>query len=294
MDPTAELAIVRRAYAKQILAEGGVTDPRIRAAFARVPREDFLGRGPWQVMRAPGVYTTTPDADPVYVYTNQLVGLLPGRGINNGQPSLHAMLLAAVTIGEGEHVVHVGAGTGYYTAIMSELAGPQGRVTAIECDPELAERARRNLSAYPNVRVVHGNGAIGSFDSADIIYVNAGVTHPADAWLDGLADGGRLLLPLTTDDNIPSLKRGAWTPAKAPRTGGYFRIRRQGTAFEARWLLPVAIIPAEGAREKGAEAALVAAFAQDGAQSVTRLVRGEPAPREKCWLRGQGWCLMRE
>lgn len=294
MDPTAELAIIRRAYAKQILAEGGVTDPRICAAFSRVPREDFLGRGPWQVMRAPGVYTTTPEADPVYVYTNQLVAILPDRGINNGQPSLHAMLLAAVGIGEGEHVVHVGAGTGYYTAIMSELTGPEGRVTAIECDPELSVRARRNLSPFPNVRVVHGNGATAGFDPADVIYVNAGVTHPADAWLDGLAEGGRLLLPLTTDENIPPVKRTAWTPAMAMRTGGYFRIRRQGGVFEARWLLPVAIIPAEGAREKEAEAALAAAFAQDGAQSVTRLVRGEPAPRGKCWLRGRGWCLVRD
>lgn len=294
MDQAAELAIVRRAYAKQILAEGGVKDPRICAAFAHVPRESFLGPGPWQIMRAPGVYTTTPEADPVYVYTNQLVGILPDRGINNGQPSLHAMLLAALGISEREHVVHVGPGTGYYTAIMSELVGPNGRVTAIECDPELAVRARQNLSAFQNVRVIHGNGAAGGFDPADVIYVNAGVTHPAHAWLDGLTDGGRLLLPLTTDENIPLFKRIGFNPATAMRTGAYFRIRRRGATFEARWLLPVAIIPAEGAREKAAEAALAAAFAEGGWQSVTRLVRGESAPQEKCWLRGAGWSFVRD
>ncbi|HEY7888542.1 MAG TPA: methyltransferase domain-containing protein [Steroidobacteraceae bacterium] len=292
MEREAELAIVRRAYAKQILAEARVQDPRIRAAFAHVPREDFLGPGPWQIMRAPGVYTPTPEADPVYVYTNQLVGILPDRAINNGQPSLHAMLLAAVGISEGEHVVHVGSGTGYYTAIMSDLAGSKGRVTAIECDPELALRARQNLSTFRNVRVIHGNGAAGSFDAADVIYVNAGVTHPAEAWLDGLTDGGRLLLPLTTDENIPSMKRIASAPAMAMRTGAYFRIRRRGTTFEARWLLPVALIPAEGVRQKRAEAALAAAFAVEGGQSVTRLVRGETVPQEKCWLRGEGWSLV--
>jgi protein-L-isoaspartate(D-aspartate) O-methyltransferase len=294
MDREAELAAVRRAYAKQIVAEGKVRDPRIRAAFGRVRREDFLGPGPWQIMNAPGVYTTTPEADPVHLYTNQLVGILPERGINNGQPLLHALLLAAVGISEGEHVVHVGVGTGYYTAIMSDLVGPQGRVTAIECDPGLAARARQCLADFPNVRVVQGNGASASFDAADVIYINAGVTHPADAWLDGLADGGRLILPLTTDDNIPSVRRNGFDPSSAMRTGVYFRICRRGSTFEARALLPVVMIPAEGARTEAAEAALAAALARGGLQSITRLVRGEPVPPEKCWLSGDGWAFMRD
>lgn len=292
MDREAELAVVRRAYSKQILAEASVRDPRICGAFAHVRRESFLGPGPWQMMRAPGVYTTTPEADPVYVYTNLIFGIVPERGINNGQPSLHAMLLASAGINEGEHVVHVGAGTGYYTAIMADLVGATGRVTAIECDPELAHRAHQCLSDLPNVHVIHGNGAIARFDAADVIYVNAGVTHPTDVWLDGLTDGGRLILPLTTDDNVPSVRRIAFDPAAAMRTGVYFRIRRRGSTFEARCLLPVAIIPAEGAREKSAEAALATALAAGGLQAVTRLVRGEPGPDDKCWLRGEGWSLV--
>jgi protein-L-isoaspartate(D-aspartate) O-methyltransferase len=255
----------------------------------------FLGPGPWRIMRAPGLYTTTPEADPVYIYTNHVVGLLTERGINNGQPSLHAMLIAAAGINAGEHVVHIGTGTGYYTAIMAELVGPQGRVTAIECDPGLADRARQCLAGFPNVSLIHGNGANVAFDAADLIYVNAGVTHPADTWLDGLADDGRLLLPLTTDENIPAVRRGgSFNPASVLRTGNYFCVRRRGGTFEARWLLPVAIIPAEGMRDKASEAAVSAAFSRGELQSVARLVRGDDPPPEKCWLKGRGWSLVQD
>lgn len=298
MDREAELAIVRQAYAKQVLVMAGITDPKLCAAFAQVNREDFLGPGPWQIFRAFGGYTTTPDADPVYLYTNQPVGILPERGINNGQPSLHAILLAAGNDSEGAHVVHVGVGTGYYSAIIAVLAGPGGRVTAIECDPQLAAQARECLAGFPNVHVVHGNGAAAIFDAADVIYVNAGVTHPMDAWLDGLADGGRLLLPLTTNENFPVARTGFSDPARIMQTkstimrsGLYFLIRRRKSTFEARALCPVGMVPAEGARSAAAEAFLAAALDKGGWHTVTRLVRGESVPEEKCWLRGANWCF---
>jgi protein-L-isoaspartate(D-aspartate) O-methyltransferase len=291
MDRQAELAIVRRAYAKQILAAARISDPRIETAFAEVRREDSLGPGPWQMFRLPSAYVASPSADPVYVYVDQLVGLIPQRGINNGQPSLHAMLLAAAQIKPGEHVVHVGAGTGYYTAIMAHLAGPTGKVTAIEFDTALAARARKCLSGSLNVSVLEGDGSTVPFDAADVIYVNAGVTHPANAWLDGLSDGGRLILPLTTDENLRSVSSASFDPMKAMRSGVFFRIRRRGKEFEARGLLPTAIIPAVGARDKASEAALAAALNKGGWNTVTRLVRDEAVPEERCWLRGDGWCL---
>ena len=109
VDREVALAIVRQAYAKQTMCLANVLDPGIGAAFAHVRREDFLGPGPWQMLRAPGLYSPTPEADPVYVYIDRPIGLVPERYINNGQPSLHAMLLKAAGIKEGEHVVHVGA-----------------------------------------------------------------------------------------------------------------------------------------------------------------------------------------
>ena len=158
MDRERELKIIRRAYAKQVTAAAGVGDPQVEAAFAAVAREDFLGPGPWHIVRWGGGYRATPDADPVYLYTDDVIGILPKRNLNNGQPSLHAALIAAAAPQPGEHVVHIGAGVGYYTAILAELVGATGRVTAIEYDAELAARATANLAQTPHVRVVHGDG----------------------------------------------------------------------------------------------------------------------------------------
>ena len=129
MDAQAELRIIRAAYAKQVLAAANVVDARLAQAFAAIPREDFVGPGPWLILRWLRDYVSTPDADPVYLYTDDLVALVPERRVNNGQPSLHAHLIHRASPAAGEHVVHVGTGTGYYTAILAHLVGPSGRVT---------------------------------------------------------------------------------------------------------------------------------------------------------------------
>jgi protein-L-isoaspartate(D-aspartate) O-methyltransferase len=67
MDRQAELRIIRAAYAKQILAAANVGNARIREAFAAIPREDFVGPGPWLMLRWWSDYMPTPDADPVYL-----------------------------------------------------------------------------------------------------------------------------------------------------------------------------------------------------------------------------------
>src|SRR6202035_5242368 len=144
-------------------------------------REDFLGAGPWFVLRAFRDYVTTPEPDPVYLYTNDIVGIVPEPRLNNGPPSLHAHLIHQASPALGEHVVHIGAGTGYYTAILAHLVGPPGQVTGIEYDSELAARAKVNLAPRPNVEVIEGDGALVSFDQADVIYVNAGCTRPAES-----------------------------------------------------------------------------------------------------------------
>jgi protein-L-isoaspartate(D-aspartate) O-methyltransferase len=291
LEKSVQLGIVRRAYAKHIMAALGLTDPCLEAAYAAVPREDFLGPGPWQTFRGPRIYTPTPSDDPIYLYTDQLFGIVPARGINNGQPSLHAGLLASAEIKEAEHVVHVGAGTGYYSAIMARLVGASGRVTAIEFDPELAQRAAVNLSPYPNVRVFQGNGADREFDAADVIYVNAGTTQPAAAWLDRLAECGRLMLPLTTDASVRASESGAIDYAQMARRGAVFRIQRQGTDFAARWVCAAAYILAEGIRDRESEAALADAFKKGDGRNVTRLYRNNEIDAERCWLQGKGWCL---
>lgn len=287
MDPQAELRIIRAAYAKQILAAANVGNPRLAAALAAVPREDFVGQGPWMMLRwFSRDYVPTADPDPVYLYTNDLVALVPERRLNNGQPSLHAHLMHHAAPAAGEHVVHVGTGTGYYTALLAHLVGPSGRVTGIEFDTDLAARARANLAPHTNVEIIQGDGTEVPFEAADVIYVNAGCTQPATRWLDDLADGGRLILPLTSDAGF---KGGA--PEQVARSGAVFRIRRAAADYDVAWISPVAIIPCDGGRNEVTERALAEAFARGGWEKVTRLYRNQDVPDERCWLRGDGWCL---
>jgi len=273
-----ELAIVRRAYAKQIMAPYNTAHPRVEAAFAAVRREAFLGPGPWPILHSRR-YVTTPDNDPVYLYQDLLVGIVPERRLNNGQPSGHAMLIALADPRPDDHAVHIGAGVGYYTAILAHMVGDSGRVTAIEFDDNLAARLAANFASQPNVHAMQGDGTKADFDPADVIYVNAGATRPVDLWLDRLKDGGRMILALTRDKDAG----GAW-----------FRIERRGDGFLADWISAADLFPCEGARDAESERALVAALDNGGGDRVTRLYRSGDVAAEKCWLRAPGWCLAYE
>ncbi len=281
-----ELATVRRAYAKQILAAAGVADEALERAFAETEREHFLGPGPWQMLRWGGRYAGTPSADPVYLYTDDLVAIDPARGLNNGQPSFLALLMHEAAVKPGEHVVHIGTGTGYYTATLRHLAGAEGRVTGVEYDAALAARAQASL---PQAAIVAGDGSRTDFDPADVVFVNAGAVRPADLWLDRLKDGGRLVLPLTTAEGFG--KPGA---ADMGLHGAVFLITRSGTHFLARRISGTRIFPCAGLRDAEGERRLAAAFARSDGSGVTHLHRRDDLPEEICWLRGQGWCLTTE
>ncbi len=99
-------------------------------------------------------------------------------------------------IHEGDHVVHAGCGTGYYSSIIAHMVGSDESVTAIEFDAELAARARTNLRHFPHVEVVSGDTSTHDPGPADAIFANAGATHPCPLWLDSLRPSGRLVLPM--------------------------------------------------------------------------------------------------
>lgn len=143
-------------------------------------------------------YWTTEDADPRDLYHDVLVAIDESRRLNNGQPSLWACLYDQLELASGNHIVHVGIGTGYYSAILAEIVGSAGHVTAIEIDPGLAEQARSNLAlAWRQVTVVTADGFTFQPERpADAIVVNAGVSHLSLSWLDALTpENGRLLIP---------------------------------------------------------------------------------------------------
>ena len=158
---------------------------------------------------------------------------------------------------------------------------------------ETAVRALLDLAKRRGVDIVEGDGALISFDTADVIYVNAGCTRPAESWLDRLADGGRLILPMTSDQGFGAKDQGlaARSLAQIERAGAVFCIERRGKDYLANWISGVAIFPCAGSRDETSERALAEAFAKGGWQKVTRLYRDQELPDERCWLRGSGWCL---
>ncbi|WP_167458364.1 protein-L-isoaspartate O-methyltransferase family protein [Mesorhizobium kowhaii] len=193
---------IRTFYARLMAANAGSRDPRLEAVFAEVPREAFLGPGPWRIVAGNGKITT-PSADPAHIYQNVLVALDDAKGINNGEPFLHAMWIGKLALRPGEAVCHIGAGTGYYTAVLARLVSPGGTVTAFELDAKLAELARQNLEAYGNATVVHGDAVTTPLPPSDVIYVNAGVAAPPAGWLKALRPGGRMIFPWRPAERVP-------------------------------------------------------------------------------------------
>src|ERR1700743_1342682 len=83
------LAQARRTFAESIRTMGGIKSPALVDALATVPREDFLGPGPWRILRAAEMakgYQSTPDPDPRHICDNVLVALDESRKLNNGEP----------------------------------------------------------------------------------------------------------------------------------------------------------------------------------------------------------------
>jgi protein-L-isoaspartate(D-aspartate) O-methyltransferase len=268
---------VRRFYAEELCRINQISSPAILAAFATVPRERFVGAGPW-IIQSQGESWITENGDPRDVYRDALIVLDAAKHLNNGQPSLWASHLAILDVRPGDHVLHLGCGTGYYTAILAELAGSQGKVTAIEIDPGLAARARMALELWPQVTVVQGDGARGPFDPADVIVVSAGATHPLSAWLAAVRPHGKLLFPLTST-------RGPGTMAHLVRVSAdWFHAALVSSAFFVDFV---------GARDAAISGELAKALKRDEGAGV-RSLRCDPHEKDQsCWLHGEGWCFSR-
>lgn len=264
----------RTFFADLVTANAGIPPgSELAAAFASTPREQFVAKPPWKVWTGAG-YIGTPSNDPAFLYQDVVVSLGDGP-LNNGQPSLHALCLAALAPQKGDAVVHVGAGTGYYTTLLAKLIGETGRIDAYEIDSELARRATENLSVFPNVALHHRSGAEGPLPECDLFYVNAGATSPLAVWLDALKPNGRLLFPLT--------------PAEG--AGGMLMItKRESGAYEARFLCQALFVPCVGARDEEAARKLTEAF-RDGRWSRVKTLHRNDAPDESCWCSGPNWWL---
>jgi protein-L-isoaspartate(D-aspartate) O-methyltransferase len=278
---SSDFHLLRQFYADELRAVANLQSEALVRAFAKVPREHFLGPGPWQV-KSPGFegYWTTKDADPKELYHNILVAIDPSRLLNNGHPSFLASLIDRLEVKAGDHVVHVGCDTGYYTAIMAKVVGREGHVTAIEVDTQLAARARDNLNDFPNVEVIEGDGGEIDASPADAILINAGATHPRSVWLDSLRIGGRLLVPLTVTEETDDGGEGR-----------VLKVTRQPGGLTACFISGVGIFSCVGGRDAELNQRLKEAFERDDWKSIQSLRRDKHDPTDRCWLHAENFCL---
>ena len=262
-------------FAKLITANAGIAPgSELEGALASTAREKFVGPPPWRIFTRSG-YVESPTDDPALLYQDVVVSLGGEGPFNNGQPTLHAFCLAALDVKRGERVVHVGAGTGYYTTLLAKLVGETGAVDAYEIEPEFARRATKNLAEFSCAAVHDHSGTEGSLPECDVLYVSAGATGPLDVWLDALRSKGRLLFPMTAADGA-----GAMLLITKQEDGG----------LAARFLLQAQFVPCAGARDEGTAQRLSEAFHNSGWAKVKSLYRND-AVDESCWFSGDGWWL---
>jgi len=279
--------LARQRYAELIGQKAALRSDRLVSAFAEVPRENYLGPGPWQILRPPSLwnYENTQDDDPAHIYDDVLVALDATRRINNGCPSGLAAWIDALDLREGDYVVHAGCGAGYYTAIMAHVVGDKGHVTGIEFDPELAARARRSLAHLRNVEVIAGDAASYDTGKADGFFVNAGATHPLPLWLDSLKPGGRLVLPLI---RWPA---GSRFGEGIAGLGVMLRIERLANGYSAKFISQIGIFPCLGALDSEADRVLAEALQRGTLTSVRSLRRDVHDAASSCLLHGRGYCF---
>jgi protein-L-isoaspartate(D-aspartate) O-methyltransferase len=281
-----DLQAQRRFYAEEIEAVAALTTPALVDALATVPRERFLGPGPWTVRSEadfgkPARFT--PDADPRRAYHNYSMAIDPARQLFNGAPGVVAAAIDALGVSRGARVLHVGAGKGYYSAILAHMVGDTGRVLGIEVDESLAATAAANLASIPWAEIRCGNGAGPLGETFDAMLVSAGVTHAQETWLDALAVDGRLVLPLTV----------SFAGQTGPLGKGVTALftRAPEGHFDARVLGVVVIYSAIGLRDETRNAQLGQAMTRTPFPGFRRLRRDPHDAGASCWLHAPGACL---
>ncbi len=173
-----DYSIARRRMVEEQIMARGINNPRVIEAMLKVPRHKFVAEA-----LASQAYSDFP---------------LPiGSRQTISQPYMVAMMSDALMLTGSETVLEVGTGSGYQAAVLSLLAA---RVFSLERIPELARAARRVLDAngYSKVNIRLTDGTFGWEEMApfDAIMVTAGAPRIPKAYLDQLAIGGRLVIPV--------------------------------------------------------------------------------------------------
>ncbi len=280
-----DLTLQRRFFAEEIAVTCNLRTPALVEALATVPRERYLRPGPWTIRSEVDMFggpRQTTDDDPRHLYHNVAVAIDSARQLFNGAPSIIATCIDALALRPGDRVLHVGAGLGYYSALLAHCVGDSGRVVAIEVDPALASEARANLTQFAWVAAREGNGVAIEGEAFDAILVNAGMTHPHETWLNALAPGGRLILPLTC------------TMGPMGTIGKGFVVlitNSSAEALDARLVAMVAIYSAVGIRDESLNLKLGEALRRGMFPALKRLRRDPHDPAPSCWMHTDNFCF---
>jgi protein-L-isoaspartate(D-aspartate) O-methyltransferase len=177
-------AEMRRAMVDGQLRTSDVNDPAVLRAFESVARERFV-----------------PEARRSLAYMDRRIALGPNDFLN--PPVTTGRMLAAAQLTGDEHVLLIRAGTGYVAALAARLAG---RVTALERDADLLDRARALLGDLNNIALQQGDLTCGWAAAApyDVILIDGAVEIIPDALSAQLADGGRMVMAFI-DDGVTRL-----------------------------------------------------------------------------------------
>jgi protein-L-isoaspartate(D-aspartate) O-methyltransferase len=217
-----------------LVAQGSIERPEVEAAFRAVPRHLFL---PSHALEA------------VYADDSISTKLEGGQVVSSSsRPSLMARMLEQLAPRPGQRVLEIGTGTGYNAALLAHLVGPEGWVTSVEIDQDLADSARANLerAGVRNVTVLCRDGGEGCPEGApyDRVLLTVGSWDVSPAWSEQLAGDGRLVLPLSLagpQTSIAFERDGAGFRSTSLIECGFVRLRGSFAGSELR--LPLSWSP---------------------------------------------------
>jgi protein-L-isoaspartate(D-aspartate) O-methyltransferase len=176
------MLLQRQLMLERQLKARGIFDERVLSAMATVPREEFI---------APELRENAYEDRPLAIGCSQTIS----------QPYIVASMLQAAELRPEDHVLELGTGSGYQTALLAEIATT---VVSMERHAELAEIARERLSrlGYINVEIVIGDGTLGYARRAPytVILVSAAAPQIPQPLVDQLSIGGRMVLPVGSRD----------------------------------------------------------------------------------------------
>jgi len=181
----------------QLASNGELTDPAWREAFEQVPRHLFVPQ--FTIEQA---YT-----DEALITQRRTAPTAAGVGpalptSSSSQPSVMAAMLQRAQLRPGMRVLEIGTATGYHAALLSHRLGA-GNVYSIELDPALCDTAGQRLAEAgfaPHLRAGDGRAGWAEVAPFDRIIATCAVDHIPPAWIDQLAEGGRIVAPLLGDE----------------------------------------------------------------------------------------------